>query len=621
MSPPFDPHNPNPSDVTRSFAGWPKTANSQSETRVHQRESGGSTDPGLTTPTPLALPLPEKYLIRRALGRGAMGEVLHVYDTELRRDVALKYMRRHVATSPMACRRFLEEARILAQLDHPNVVRVFERGEIEGRPYFAMAYLGGATLSERRDEFRTSAARAVAVIAEVAAGVQHAHDHGVYHRDLKASNVVFDGPRPVVTDFGCARWDEGEMSTNGFALLGTPSHIAPEVWERGSKEHDARADLWALGVMLYQLLAGELPFAGDPLTPDGRSAILTADPAPIREGAKAVQGVDDRLEAIVGKALAKDPADRYPTVAAFAAELEAWLAAAPKADEPSAPKANRRRRWVASGVLVVGVVGATTAAAFWPKAEKGDPPPLPTPAITAKPSLAERLTNPGDSVTLIGETGLPTERCEELDGVAGVVRLADGVCEVEAVRVYLLELGNEPLPFPYRLRAEARVTSTTTDTKVGVYTSRRGHPQKDGTTVHTAFVNNFGPMDSAQKIPRFVKKDGWGAFPARVALTNTAFQPTDGAWGPIDKDAAAVGDDPGPFHPLTIDVLPTMWLSRRDSTEGPKKPRALAANATTAGLNAQGDVVTPPVFGDGFGLFVLQGGGQFRNVRITRLAD
>jgi hypothetical protein len=626
---------------TRAAADVPeKIVNSLLETREHFRSSPDqraepSTDRNDPTPTPLQLTLPPKFTYVRRLGVGGMGEVIHAYDTALKRHVAIKFMRPTAANSVFARRRFLEEANILAQLHHPNVVDVFEKGEIDGQPYFVMAYLDGGTLAERKEEFRTTAGRVVGVIATVAGGVHHAHENGVFHRDLKASNVVFDDGRPVVADFGCARWDDGEISTQGYALLGTPSHMAPEVIERGSKGHDARADLWSLGVMLYHLLSGELPFTTDPRLPGGREKLLRDELTPVRDCPKKVPGVDDALEAIVRKALARNPDDRYQTAAELAAVLGLWLeqvevsATPTTVTEPAAAARPAQTspvtgRWFAVLSVVFVVCGMGTAVALW---KKSDPASVTPSVVDTRPApfartLAERLKNADDSVEFIGQTGLPEGLPPSPAGVIGAVSLSlDKLCEVESARVFLLELGDEPLPFRYRITAQVRLTTTTIDTKVGLYANRAAHPQPGGSIVHAAFVNSYGPMTTAQTVPRFAGKDGWGTFPARIALSNTTFAPTDGEWQPVAQDAAPTDDMPGPFHQIEIEVQPTRWQAARDGQTLKPKLRALAASVTTAAFHVLGETLTPPVFGNGFGLFVFQGGGQFRNVRIVRLPN
>jgi predicted Ser/Thr protein kinase len=606
------PESADPHDSTRPFDTGPAAVDSQNETQAPLPRSPVSTDVGEHTPTPLQQPLPERYNLIGVLGRGGMGEVLHAFDTELHRQVALKYMRQQAATSPSARLRFMEEARILAQLDHPNVVKVFDRGDIDGRPYFAMEYLDGASLSERRAEFRTSARRAVGVMVEVAAGVQHAHENGVYHRDLKAANVVFHDGRPVVTDFGCARWDDGELSTNGFALFGTASHMAPEVWQQGSKTSDARTDLWALGVMLYQLLAGELPFVVDARTPDGRDQVLTQDPAPIRECANASPGVDDRLEGIVRKALAKNPADRHPTVADFAAELGGWLATEPKPlPTPS------RRRWLVLATLCTAMVvfGVSVALAVWPK-----------PA--AMPSLADRLVNPWDSITLVGEDGLPIEDRGGLPGFVGSMRQnATGCCELSAPYHYYLQLGDEPLPFPFRLEADVSICLPLGRCTAGVYAGERNHLQSNGKRAHLAFVNGFGPGDrnpltnavgydlATSAVAKFMYPDG-----TPDADEMTMFVPlTSKRQRLTPPDAVPPNGQPGPEHRVVIDALPEGFRSHRDGLAQTGFLWSEADLKLLLPLRVESFSHSSPVLGHGFGLFVQSGAAQFRNVRLTRL--
>ena len=497
---------------------------------------------------------------------------------------------------------------------------MFERGEIDGRPYFAMEYLGGLSLSERRGEFRTSARRAVAVIVEVAAGVQHAHDHEVYHRDLKAANVVFHDGRPVVTDFGCARWEDGELRTHGYALLGTPSHMAPEVWEHGSKDHDERADLWALGVMFYQLLAGELPFTADPRTPEGRAKLMTDDPAPIRSYQNATPGVDDRLEAIVRKVLSKNPSDRHPTVAAFAAELDEWLAQAPPTHVPLVT--SRWRGAALIGGLTLLLAGSVAAIPFL----RGNDDAPPDREVTR--SLVSRLNEPGDSVTFINDSGFPVEPNNPLPKFVGTVTPAsDGACEVAAVYLHFVKLFDEPFPFPVRLEADVAVGMTKAEPRVGLFAGEKVHVQPNGQRVHYAFAVAYGP---GEQHPEGTQPNDDRLLSSAVVFappdgTNkadlvTMLVPVNGLWMPLKPpDPLPPNGRPGPTHHLAIDLVPGEFKGIRDGRTISEADRVKTDNHIFGVAEFEKRLLDGDPLGHGAGLFVLGGAGRFWNVRLTRL--
>jgi serine/threonine protein kinase len=596
--------SPIPPDSTRLFAAGPPAVGSEVETRLQKLAESDSTHVGEATPTPLVNPLPAKYTFLGVLGRGGMGEVLHAYDTELQRHVAVKYMRQQAAMSPVARRRFLEEARILAQLDHPNVVRVFERGEIDGRPYFAMEYLAGLSLGDRRGEFRTSAARAVAVTTEVAAGVQHAHEHGVFHRDLKASNVVFHDGRPVVADFGCARWEDGELSTQGFAILGTPSHLAPEVWEHGSKDHDERADLWALGVMLYQLLAGELPFAADPRSEAGRTKLLTEDPAPIASSPTATPGVDDRLEAVVRKALAKNPADRHPSVAAFAAELEEWLSVAPPT--PSTPTTGeqprnrlpslRRRGWVV--LITLGLASVVVAAAL---------------LLSPRTKPIEERVKAG-SVTIIDDHGTLVEKLTFLDGATGGISKQGEACELTSGGYGLAEFFSAEVAPPVRVSADVFHHTGEVGSEAGLYVACRRH-QNDNLAVYLFTIDTRADGRGRQAPPGAVFAGGqWFTLTRGNASASDLTGPRVQRQMPrLPRDTDDKADQ---YHRLVIEIDTDRVTSTIDGVLLARPTWVELDRRTQEREQLAGRNFPRPLFGSGIGLYVDSGTALFKNVVI-----
>ena len=477
-----DPHPPDAgsTDGTRSFAAA-RRLSLLAETRAKPSSPGGmSTDAPDATPTPFVPHLP-RYEIRRSLGRGAMGHVYLAWDRQLRVEVALKFMLRQADAPEAAVARFDQEAKILAQLHHPNVVRVFDAGEADGCLYFAMRYVAGGSLARQWERARTTAAGAVGLVRKLAAGVHHAHSRGVFHRDLKPANVLLDGDEPLATDFGIAKWDDSDLSTGGLTLLGTPPYMAPEVLAGGSKGYDARGDVYSLGVILYQLLAGDRPHevefrpsAGWVRTPD--------TPRPLADHPAALPGIDDRLEAVVRKALAVDPAHRYPSADEFAGDLERWQNGEGVLAEKAVPTPPRKRpRLRAAASIACGIL--LLALGIWLALAPGRSPP--TSATAAPPDSPDdilRRVKDGQRVELTaGDVDL-TRFFRPVEPMTGVMTPAGSEVTVSSESVALFELFGEEPPFPVTVTVRLRHAGGSDQSRIGLYARRKAHRLPDSAT-------------------------------------------------------------------------------------------------------------------------------------------
>jgi serine/threonine protein kinase len=284
-----------------------------------------------------SLPRPfGKYTLMRELGRGAMGAVFEARDSSLDRRVALKLMLPSDNPNPQEAaieeQLFTREAQLCARLEkHPNIVSVYEAGTIEGRRYIAMEYIDGVPLSDWTEQNKPALRARVRVLRDVAHAIQHAHRGGILHRDLKPKNVLIDAQgRPYVTDFGMAKRVGGGESAAGQSssagtVVGTPSYMSPEQ-AQGLKKVDARTDVYALGAMLYEMLAGTPPFPGE-MTIIALMRVVQ-DPIVAPSAASAAwanSGEDKSIEAVCLQALSKNPADRFPDAISFADRLSLWL--------------------------------------------------------------------------------------------------------------------------------------------------------------------------------------------------------------------------------------------------------------------------------------------------------
>jgi formylglycine-generating enzyme required for sulfatase activity/serine/threonine protein kinase len=266
----------------------------------------------------------ERYRIIKRLGQGGMAVVYLARDTALDRLVALKIPHAEFERHREGIERFLREARVVAAFDHPSFCRIHDVGQINGRHFIAMAYVEGrslATLIEPGRPFEEE--RAVALVLRLALAMAEAHHRGIIHRDLKPSNVMVDQRgEPIIMDFGLARRLEAEASdlTTSGALLGTPHYMAPEQVEGLRELIGPACDVYSLGVILYELLAGRRPFCG----PDTRvlGLILVQEPAPL---STLRPDIDRDLESICQKTMAKKIDERYASMPALVEALETWL--------------------------------------------------------------------------------------------------------------------------------------------------------------------------------------------------------------------------------------------------------------------------------------------------------
>ena len=306
----------------------------------------------------------DDYELLNEVARGGMGIVYRAKQRAPSRIVALKMILPAHLNSPGAVNRFRAEAEAAASLDHENILPIYAVGEADGAPFYSMKFAEGGTLSTKIDNYRDKPRQVAALIAKLARAVAFAHEHGILHRDLKPGNVLFDSAgKPYVSDFGLAKWLQRECDlTQTLAILGTPYYMAPEQ-ATDSRGVTASADVYSLGAILYHLLTGRPPFAGDtPMELLHRAE--TESPKPPR---LTNQHVPRDLETICLKCLAKEPATRYASAAALAEDLERWLKHQPIQAKRSG-FVTQGRKWVrrnpTTAVLAVLLIALAASVSF-----------------------------------------------------------------------------------------------------------------------------------------------------------------------------------------------------------------------------------------------------------------
>jgi predicted Ser/Thr protein kinase len=392
-------------------------------------------DPYLTTPqSPAARPHFGRYRVERKLGQGGMGSVYLAHDPQLGRDVALKVpeFRGPPSLQTEARQRFVREAHSAAKVRHPHVCPVYDVGEHDGRPFVVMAYVEGSSLADSLKQLGgrfDDPAAAVALVKPVAEALAAVHAAGLVHRDVKPGNILLDAAGvPHLADFGLARSADGsDQMTEPSAVVGTPAFMAPEQFDRTLGPVGPAADVYALGVVLYQMLTGRTPFTGT-LTELMFETVHGELPPPSRFR----PGLDPGLEAVALKALARRPQDRYASATEFARALadwqtgraaaatvsQSWKTVRPPARRPNllallwpsssrTPAAVAWRRWSAVAGAVMGVVllavlatkGVRRPLGVGPHSERTDAemrPEAKTPPLPLKAVLDVRVWPKGE---------------------------------------------------------------------------------------------------------------------------------------------------------------------------------------------------------------------------------
>ena len=288
-----------------------------------------------------------------------MGVVYRAVQHGSQRQVAVKMILAEQAATPGAMERFRSEVEAVASLEHPHILPVYEAGETDGTPFYSLKFADGGTLRERIPEYRGKPRDAARLIATVARAVHHAHQRGILHRDLKPGNILLDGEerRPYVADFGLAKWlGRDNRLTIASTALGTPNYMAPEQASGSSESLTTAADIYSLGAILYELLAGRPPFVADTPLETLRLAAQTAA-SPLRSFA--AEAPRD-LEVICLKCLAKEPVGRYTSAAALANDLERWLDGRTIVARP-ASSPERLWRWAKRNPITATLAAAVIA--------------------------------------------------------------------------------------------------------------------------------------------------------------------------------------------------------------------------------------------------------------------
>jgi serine/threonine protein kinase/tetratricopeptide (TPR) repeat protein len=316
-----------------------------------------------------------KYRLTERLGRGGMAEVYRAYQPNLERDVAVKVMHGYLAEDEGFVGRFKREAKAVAALRHPHIVQVYDFDVEDDTYYMIMEYIGGETLKQRLERFRAEGKQmplqeVAQIFRALCNALDYAHAQGRVHRDIKPANIMFDGERLVLTDFGIASIVGATRYTASGAMIGTPAYMSPEQGQ--GEAGDVRSDVYSLGVILYEMVTGQVPYDAD--TPLAIVLKHLNEPLPLPRQVNA--DLPSAVERVILKALAKSPDDRYQSAGALADALEAAVERAvvltemppaplePAVETPAPRPAPKWRPWVLVGVAGLIVVGLIAAVLF-----------------------------------------------------------------------------------------------------------------------------------------------------------------------------------------------------------------------------------------------------------------
>jgi len=355
-----------------------------------------------------------KYNLLERIGEGGMGVVYRGEDARLRRQVAVKFLGIRMAGDSLQRERFLREAQAAASIRHPSICTVYDIGEADGQPYLVTAYLPGDTLESANRDRRLSLSEAIDCAIQLAEGLQAAHANGIVHRDLKPSNVILTkrsdgGTQATIIDFGLAQVNWGDRLTQAGRLIGTANYICPQLL-RGDTVSE-QADIWSLGVMVYEMLTGRTPFDAENRE---RLFYLICNESPTPLNAVSPE-LPSEIGRIVGKALEKDADRRYRTMGEFLSDLRAWRRSYSAIELTSAADTEPRfvieqkpasgSFWTRLALVAASAIVLTTASWFsWKQAR----PPVENPAASKRIAVLpfedlSRGERDGQLSSLLGE--------------------------------------------------------------------------------------------------------------------------------------------------------------------------------------------------------------------------
>ena len=347
-----------------------------------------------------------RYIDEETLGYGGMATVVLARDDQLGRQVAIKRLSAALTGDEVFRERFLREARMAGQLSHPNIVGVFDVGEDDDVPYIVMEYVEGETLADlmaRKGPLDPD--RAVDLVLQVCAGLEHAHAAGLVHRDIKPQNLLVRSDDTVkIADFGIARLTNATQLTQAGTVLGTAAYLAPE--QALGEQVTGAADVYSLGAVLYELLAGNPPYVFETL---GELTVKQREGPP-----PPITGVSPELQEVVLRCLRPEPAERPSSPAALARELaeaspEPPTVTLPAADATAATRVMERPRrtvhvtWSQAAVAAVLGVAALAGGLAFGLARGGDDPPAPPPAQPTRADVLPRGETPAESARLLAD--------------------------------------------------------------------------------------------------------------------------------------------------------------------------------------------------------------------------
>jgi serine/threonine protein kinase len=545
-------------------------------------------------------PMPNLGLHERyeELGHGAMGRVYRARDKVLNRDVALKMIKSGVLAGPDEVRRFYREARAAASLNHPHIVPIHGMGLHEGLHSFTMRLLT-SSLERRLGDYTRDFRTAATLMEKVARAVHAAHRAGIIHRDLKPANILLDeNGEPLVGDFGLAKFADARAdATLPGQVMGTPAYMSPEQASGRTWEITERSDVWSLGVILYELLAGQRPFPGSKAE-EVSKRVLSAEPTPPRRLRKEIPR---DLETIVLKCLEKNADQRYPSAEALADDLRRWLNGEPVPRTPWIRRIGAKARRHPWRILTVLLLPLVLLVGLSIRARKPDPDAEALAAIY-------RLLDDGHAYEWSADSGALFRHAWPFHKGALEATPADHSFSVSAFEPVFLEFLPDPRQDRFRLLLEVRHlhSDEKADGVVGAYFGHHVEQHPDGTE-HSAVLFDFAASGAA---PRWIAAECYHQSerkPIDVA-TSRLFSP----------------DLPQPwdgYHVLEITVTPERIIFVHNGVEHSSIPtKELEESAAKAGFPRKitDKTASVPTRG-GVGLYLRNGVASVRRFQLTPL--